>query len=173
MEPSELTERLLAAAGDRTYRSIADLTSTNAETVRRYMQGQAPSVEFLASLCSALGISEQWLISGRGPMRVNQLKTHALKDASPSELLSAMAGTIERIADRVDRLEVFITTLETRLRVRALPASIHSRGTGRVPPSTTLTESSDGSGHASADLHSSNAGRIAGALAQRPRPDAG
>ncbi len=109
------------------------------------MQGQAPSVDFLAALCLALGINEQWLISGRGPMRANQLKTYALRDASPSELLSAMASTIERIAERVDRLELFITSMETRLRGRPIAAlgpnttlasevaSVITRGSSPVP----------------------------------------
>jgi len=124
METSLLTERLLAAAGDRTYRSLAELTGTNAETVRRYMQGQAPSVEFLAAICLTLGVSEQWLISGRGPMKASQLKSHALKEATPSELLAAMASTIERLSDRIDRLELFVSSLEVRLRARTGP--LHS-----------------------------------------------
>ena len=50
---SPLHERLLAAVGDRTYRRVGEITSTHPETVRRYLQGQAPSVEFVMSLCSA------------------------------------------------------------------------------------------------------------------------
>ena len=178
MDTSALTERLLAAAGDRTYRSLADLTGTNAETVRRYMQGQAPSVEFLAALCTALGINEQWLISGRGPMRANQLKSHVLKDASPSELLSAMAGTIERIAERVDRLELFITSMETRLRGRSLepaapahPAALKNPSAGALPNSLPADQS-DGPGHPTASQAPRNARRIADAIAQRPRENA-
>jgi transcriptional regulator with XRE-family HTH domain len=177
VDTSALTERLIAAAGDRTYRSLADLTGTNAETVRRYMQGQAPSVEFLAALCAALGINEQWLISGRGPMRANQLKTHVLKDASPSELLSAMAGTIERIAERVDRLELFITSMETRLRGRlAEPPALAPASAAVSPanPSSSFADHPDGSGH-SAPTPAQTARRarlVADAVAQRPRENA-
>ncbi len=109
-------ERLLAAVGDRTYRLIGEMTGTHPETVRRYLQGQAPSVEFVASLSSALGISADWLLTGRGPMKSDELKAHALAQADPGDLLRAMSRNIESLLDRVHRVEVFMQTLETRIR---------------------------------------------------------
>ena len=55
-----------SAVGDRTYRHIGELTKTHPETVRRYMQGQLPATDFIASLCEALNISGDWLLTGRG-----------------------------------------------------------------------------------------------------------
>lgn len=111
-----LHDRMGRAAGDRTYRSLGAMTNTHPETVRRYMQGQAPSVEFLAAMCHALGISGEWMLTGSGPMRLSEAKAHALRHADPSELLSAMAGNIEGLDDRLGRLEVFVQTLESRVR---------------------------------------------------------
>lgn len=113
---SPLHERLRAVVGSRTYKLVAELTSTNAETVRRYMQGQSPSVEFLAALASALEVNGEWLLCGRGPMRRGDVKSHALREASGPELLGAMATAVERLTMRVERLEVYVQTLETRLR---------------------------------------------------------
>lgn len=183
MESTLLTERLLAAAGDRTYRSLAELTGSNAETVRRYMQGQAPSVEFLAALCTRLGISEQWLISGRGPMKASQLRSHALKEASASELFSAMAATLERLAERVDRLELFLSSLEVRLRGRTI-----GRATAIPPPDEPErhasaaevkpahcpahpTDTRDARPHPTSPSVTSRAQRLADAISQRSRPN--
>ena len=116
MASSELHQRLNTAAGNRSYRYLAEITSTNAETVRRYMQGQAPSVEFLSALCGALAINGEWLLTGRGPMRVADVRKAALRDAEASELLAAMARTIETLIDRVDRLELLVQMLEVRVR---------------------------------------------------------
>lgn len=105
--------------GRRTYRSIAHLTNTNSETVRRYLQGQAPSVEFLSELCRALELNAHWLLTGKGPMLLSQSRQHALNEANPSELLSAVAEALEHLIERVDRLESYVQTLETRIRASA------------------------------------------------------
>lgn len=116
MDQNGLHERLKTAAGERTYRQLGDLTGTNAESVRRYMQGQAPSVEFLARLCGALGVNGDWLLIGQGPMLQSEIRDHALRDAGTPDLLRATSDTVSHLIDRVDRLERFVQTAETRLR---------------------------------------------------------
>ena len=115
---SELHRRLHAAAGNRSFRHLAELTETNPETVRRYMQGQAPSVSFVSALCGALSINCEWLLTGRGTMRCADVRRAVLRDAEASELFGAMAITIETLIDRVDRLEVLVQMLEIRVRTQ-------------------------------------------------------
>lgn len=116
MHDSLLHQRLKAAAGRRSFRELGTLTSTHPETVRRYMQGHAPSVEFVATLAAALKLNGEWLLTGRGPMLAQDIKDHALRDANPGELLAAVAATLEKLTERVERIEVFLQTLELRLR---------------------------------------------------------
>ncbi len=108
--------RLNEAAGDLSFRKLGRLTDTHPETVRRYMQGQAPSATFLTNLCSVMGISGEWLLTGRGPMKCAQMRSHALNQADPSELMTAVANTLTDLCDRMDRLERFVQGLETRVR---------------------------------------------------------
>ncbi len=122
MDESPLHDRLAAVTAGMTYREIGEITGTNAETARRYITGQAPSVEFVIRLCQRKGINGQWLLSGQGPMRVSDIKSASLREAGPGELLSAMAVAIETMRDRLDRVERFVHTLETRLRVASAPA---------------------------------------------------
>lgn len=117
MDLSPLHDRLHAVLAGMNYRRIGELTETNAETARRYMHGAAPSTEFLAAVCVRLGINGEWLLTGRGPMKAKDVRGRALDEATAHELLHAMANTIEMLIARVDRLEVFVHTLETRLRV--------------------------------------------------------
>lgn len=133
---SPLHERLLAAVGDRTYRRVGEITSTHPETVRRYLQGQSPSVDFVMSLCSALSISGQWLLTGEGPMKAADAKNHALKHANPGELLSAIAGTLDVLSDRLDRLELFVQGLDVRVRGRGRTAHGVSDESGAVAQGT-------------------------------------
>lgn len=116
VELTPLHERLHEVFGNRSFRAIAEATGTSHETVRRYMQGQAPSVEFLEAVCRVAGVNGQWLLTGRGPRNSEQIRAHALKEANVSELLTAMARTLERLQERVDRLEVYMQTIEARMR---------------------------------------------------------
>lgn len=128
--PSALHERLHAVAGQLTYRRLGELTNTHPETVRRYMQGQAPSAEFLAGVCVNLAVSGEWILTGRGPMRSGDVRAHALREANAADLLGAVAATLEKLHERVERLEVFAQSLETRVRGLAAVAAAGSAGVG-------------------------------------------
>jgi len=130
---SPLHERLRAAVGNRSYRHVAELTGTNHESVRRYLSGQAPSVEFLATLCNTLGLSSDWLIAGRGPMRLEDVRVAALQESPAPDLLMALAHTVEGLLDRVDRIERYVQTMETRLRGSGEPAGLELAGDVVVP----------------------------------------
>lgn len=157
-----LHERLEAAAKGRTYRAIGDATGIHPETVRRYMQGQTPSVEFVTSLCTALDINVQWMLTGDGPMHAHETRRHALREADPGELLGAVAATLETLRERVDRVEVYVQTLEARLRGET-EADAPS---GRARTKRTRKGADDGTG-------TERAQRVADAIGERSREDAG
>ena len=161
---SPLHERLLAATGDRTYRRMGELTGTHPETVRRYLQGQSPSVEFISSLCSALAINGQWLLTGEGPMRAADAKHHALRHADPGELLTAIAGTLDTLGERLDRLELFVQGLEVRVRGRNQTQGMHEFAAGVVDGSESTAERAETNGRARS---------IGDAIAKRPSQAAG
>ena len=148
---SAFHDRLNRAVGETSYRQLGDLTNTHPETVRRYMQGQAPSAAFMTSLCQNLGISGEWLLSGKGPMKVRDMRSHALKTADPNELMGAIANTLTQLIERVDRIERFVQSVETRLNASGMmeakpsahtdPMSTHSD----TMNSTQIGSSDDGS----------------------------
>lgn len=157
-----LHERLEAAVGKRSYRVIGEMTDQHPETVRRYLQGQHPSVEFVSALCTELDLNANWLLTGQGTMRASEVRGHALHDADPRELLAAVANALETLTMRVDRIEVFVQSLETRLRV-------HQSDSVMTPtPEADSCVESKGSN----DQGARRARGVADAIAQRPRPDA-
>jgi hypothetical protein len=137
--------RLNEAAGDVSFRKLGRLTDTHPETVRRYMQGQAPSATFLTNLCSVMGISGEWLLTGKGPMKCAQMRSHALNQADPSELMTAVANTLTDLCDRMDRLERFVQGMETRIRGGSggskAQNSVKARATKLGANSDTMTQS--------------------------------
>lgn len=111
---SPLHERLLSVIGDQTYRSIAKRTRSSSETVRRYLQGQAPSVEFLAAICDEFDLNANWLFTGEGARSNADQRAQTLRASSPAELLAAIADALELLTSRVDRLERFVQRVDTR-----------------------------------------------------------
>ena len=120
---SAFHDRLSLAVGDTSYRQLGEMTDTHPETVRRYMQGQAPSAAFMTNLCQNLEVSGEWLLSGQGPMKVRDMRTHALKNADPNELMGAVANTLTHLIERVDRLDRFVQMIETKLNASAIVES--------------------------------------------------
>jgi transcriptional regulator with XRE-family HTH domain len=112
---SPFHERLVEAAGKISYRRLGKLTDTHPETVRRYMHGKMPSAIYVQAFCDALGVSGDWLLTGRGTRLRTDVRTHALKQADASELLNAIAETLTLLTSRVDTMERFMQSLETRL----------------------------------------------------------
>lgn len=167
VELSRLHDRLRLAAGERSFRAIGEMTGHKTETVRRYLTGQPPSVEFLAAFSHALGLRADWLLLGRGPAHIADEHKHALKKASPEELLAAVAETVEVIQDRIDRIERYLHALEARTRGLAQLAQVAVA----QPPKARKREShaEGASGH----TIQSPAEQVAHAIARRPPADAG
>lgn len=114
MTPSPLNERLHSVVGGITYKALAEATKAHPESVRRYMQGQTPSAEFLAALCTEFDVNANWLLTGEGPVRNSEGCLHALRNAPPSDLLSSLARSIDRLMKRVERLELLLADHEVK-----------------------------------------------------------
>jgi transcriptional regulator with XRE-family HTH domain len=89
-------ERITIACSGLSCRELANRLGINHETVRRYLHGAAPSVEFIANLAEALDLSAEWLVLGQGPMYRVEMVAHALEEAGPQRLLHALGKLLER-----------------------------------------------------------------------------
>lgn len=172
METQGLHDRLRVAAGERTYRQLGKLTGTHPESVRRYMQGQTPSVEYLSSLCSALEINASWLLTGQGPLHVHEVQPHALRAAEAPDLLRALSDNVSVLIRRVDRLERLVQTTEIKLRAAKVGAGTGTDNAtqsgetdGRNDRRTANDESGDGDGARTP------AARVGAAVAERSSGD--
>ncbi len=137
----------------------------------------------MSRLAEALGLNLNWILTGRGPRRMAEVKPHALRDANATDLLTHVALAIERLETKVDRLERYTQVLEIMIRegrrpVVAIEAKLRKEPEGESvveQPATTTPEPAR-NGHSVNGYGSgpqSRAERIADALSERPRPDAG
>lgn len=91
--------RIAGLVHGMTFAELGALTECNAETARRYVNGSSvPSVDFVARLAEAAGVSASWLITGKGPRDEELLRQHAIQSLSLKDMFLI-------IADRVGRLE--------------------------------------------------------------------
>lgn len=164
-----LHDRLQAAVGDRTFRHVGTLTNTHPETVRRYLSGHAPSVDFVTRLAASLGLNINWILTGRGPMRQAEVKPAALREANATDLLTHVALAIERLESKVDRLDRYTQVLEVMIR-QGRDASAAASASIEPRPS----ESDHGKPAATTTMGPDDRARsVADALTERPRQDAG
>ncbi len=61
-----LTDHIQIVCRARSISDVARITGFNRETVRRYLRGQRPDVEFVAKLAMSLHVSSEWLFLGEG-----------------------------------------------------------------------------------------------------------
>ncbi|MBL0927834.1 MAG: helix-turn-helix domain-containing protein [Phycisphaerales bacterium] len=90
-----ISRRLLQALGTRSARDIALLTGFSAETIRRYLSGRSPSLQFVVALATRSDISLGWLLLGRLPQRRSQATAHAISQASFTELFKVLIERLE------------------------------------------------------------------------------
>ena len=120
--------RLNTAAGQYSYRELGRLTGVHPETVRRYMQGHAPSAVFLSKLCEALGISGEWLLTGHGPMKSTDICSAALRGASVKDLLQALSVSMTRQEHQIGELQNAVERIQQSSNVRSTePSSCSDR----------------------------------------------
>jgi transcriptional regulator with XRE-family HTH domain len=83
---------------------VGSLTNTHPETARRYLSGKStPHPVFLATICDALGISEAWLLCGRGsPYR--EAGPHG-EHVTPREAAVAVRTSLWDLESRMAALE--------------------------------------------------------------------
>ena len=110
--PSSLHQRMSEITQGLSYRRIGQITGHNHETVRRYMTGQVPGVEFIVALCTSLNVSTDWLLLGRGPVTAPA--------GVPGEGRSAPLGSdlrtrVESVAARLHRVEALLGLPESRI----------------------------------------------------------
>ncbi|MGD9691600.1 MAG: hypothetical protein AB7G17_02030 [Phycisphaerales bacterium] len=120
MDNSPIHERLHTLLGHETYRVIGERTGFHPENVRRYMQGQTPPIQFIAAVCASTGASADWLLTGHIIPRAPEERIP--KDHAPEHVLASLSHVVETLTDRVERLERYIQTLETKLRASAAPS---------------------------------------------------
>jgi len=120
MTEDSLHDRLAQIGQSRTYKTIGDMTKTHPETVRRYMQGQSPSICFVTRLCAAFEISPTWLLLGSGPQTLAEVNAHERgrgTEGGPDtegERFAGFAGALTTLVDRMSGVERLMQKLDER-----------------------------------------------------------
>ncbi len=121
-QSNTLHDRLNLAIGDTSYRQIGSLTETHPETVRRYMNGHAPSATFLSNVARNFGISGEWLLTGNGPMRTRDIPSYVLGNSQPEIVMKALTQLLVSLNERVDQVDQRTSMKqESSLKFRAAP----------------------------------------------------
>ena len=104
---NEVALRIQQYLGGKTAREIAEDTGVHPETVRRYLTGMPPSLEFVIALGRKYNLSLNWLLLGVGTIHLSDQAT-SLDSASSRSLVDELRT---RVRVRADRMNGAVETL--------------------------------------------------------------
>jgi len=90
-----LTTRIRMVLSGYTFASVGRKTGFSAESVRRYMLGDRPPVNFLFAICQHYDVSADWLLCGLGAPSRGDIVGQLTLRATASELCAAAERQME------------------------------------------------------------------------------
>lgn len=105
---ADLQSRLQICCDGLMNTEIAEMTSISSESVHRYLNGSAPSIEFITRLAVHTGTSLQWLLLGEGPQYACTLEEWYVARSSTAALTHELERRITALLDKLERIDRFI-----------------------------------------------------------------
>jgi len=103
----EIRQRLKRAMGDMRAADLARATNTPPATISRYLKNMDMSVAFVVRACDALGVTLDWLLAGRGPMKRGEVDLSAVHMdqlyAEQARRINALNATLADLAALADQ----------------------------------------------------------------------
>lgn len=128
MDDPELTMRIRMATRGHTGRQVAAIVGMNHETVRRYLKGANPSIEFIKQVCVHYGVLADWLVLGDGPRTREDLKDELLEGLDSERFAEAWAERFTRFENRLVAIEHLLTSGDRSPRGPAIEIDSGNRG---------------------------------------------
>ncbi len=100
---ADISRKIQQYLGDRTAREIAERTGVHPETVRRYLAGMAPSLEFVVAVCREFKLSADWLLLDEGTMH-RAPTTPSLENVPVPTLLEELHARADRFKSHIDAI---------------------------------------------------------------------
>lgn len=91
-----LIRRLRIALDGQTNEHVAEWSGVSAESIRRYLHGDAPSAKFLMAVCTHEGLSGHWLLRGEGPPKLDHMCHVAIRSCPLPELFAEVGRRLEK-----------------------------------------------------------------------------
>lgn len=87
---SSIRQRMQQAAAPNNASEVARMTCSSRETVRRYLTGGRPSVEFVVAFCRAFDVNPTWLLFGTGPRLLSSQTSRSPVEHDATELVAEL-----------------------------------------------------------------------------------
>jgi len=123
---SELATRLRAVVECfQTRAKAAEAAGVHVDSLYKYLRGEAsPGFEAMARLCSAAGVSMEWLASGKGQMRPGQPVPDLAAGNYAFEVKPQWPARLEQPVDTLARI---ISTVDKLVEELGIPASAETK----------------------------------------------
>ncbi len=88
----EIGRRIRQVRGRDARIRVQELTDVHPNTLANYEAGRTPDARFIVSFCEAYGVSERWLLTGKGEMKTEP--THPLEGHTVPDVVEDMRGLV-------------------------------------------------------------------------------
>lgn len=105
---------LVSAYGEGKNTVFASIIGENEANVRGYRSNVLPKHPFLEKIVRSLDVSADWLLTGRGEMRISSVVEVTGANQGNNEIIKTLLDRIEEQAKQVGRLEAEIETLHKK-----------------------------------------------------------
>ena len=107
---STIAERFLLLRGKTKQGEFATLLNINPNTLRNYENGRVlPNQAILERICVQLSVSAEWLLLGRGPIRLEEEQSASIpqhQETQPSETASTTTcARCEKLEAKLEKVE--------------------------------------------------------------------
>lgn len=105
---------LVSAYGEGKNTVFANIIGENEANIRGYRSNIVPKHPFLEKIVKSLDVSADWLLTGRGEMRISPAVDAGMTNQGNNEIIKTLLDRIEEQAKQVGRLESEIETLHKK-----------------------------------------------------------
>ncbi|MEL6395254.1 MAG: helix-turn-helix domain-containing protein [Planctomycetota bacterium] len=122
----EIHERLVEVVGDLRTDELAAIGGVSRDLVELYMAGSTPSIGFVTRVALRLGVSLDWLLTGKGERLLEDRSGRLLESVPMHELLAELAQRFDTLDTRISRAETIVRDLREESDVeQPAPPTIH------------------------------------------------
>lgn len=102
----DISERISMLRGKTPREEFSEGTGVSGQTLYKYEKRvSTPTIQFVDLLCKKFKISHRWLITGEGPMRLEEDQSTETRGSTPCARCEKLENKLEKLEEKLEKAE--------------------------------------------------------------------